>query len=300
MATNRAPSGYSKLPSKIIENSILPNCELKSASKLALTTKFNNTLFQKCKQFEPIKMACFIHYVASKRALLNIESMLKVEKKVNTSQQKPGMSLALRKSSFTDSGGRNFINFSAIQYAWWAYDRHMLAMLMKSLSTEEKIVARKQIKELADKKLRFDFTPLKQAYETYIKTPTKIKLYDIGGEQRLSPLHVLNEYCRRDDADFSKLTNRFREESLPCCFEVDDIDNTCIVACFPFEDNKGLGHEYAIFRGDWSQKAILRRGGVSFDYVARVDLKAICQLEKVAEEEMAKLLEPVSTMCLIM
>ncbi|MBS0351566.1 MAG: hypothetical protein JSR33_10365, partial [Proteobacteria bacterium] len=104
--------------------------------------------------------------------------------------------------------GREFKQITAFQYALWALDYHMWTMIQKYLPQE---VPAQQLQELETKGTAhgkyFSLQGLTGALQTYVDNAAKWD-YDqraedqwckkVGGEQKLLPAHVVNEYCRAD------------------------------------------------------------------------------------------------------
>ena len=161
---------------------------------------------------------------------------------------------------FTDYSGRTF-NCTAYEYAYWAKDKHMCRMLEQRMDPQTKEAMLNRIDNLEQDGLtyeqhdqvishskHFDVTPLKTALEHYISNfrelwrkehrlsitdegdvipqnrVLKAAWLDIGCQQRELPVHVINEYCRKDPL-FSAST--FNEDHLPrvLTFKGDDIDD---------------------------------------------------------------------------
>ncbi len=116
--------------------------------------------------------------------------------------------LLLHAGTVTDLSGREFKQITAFQYALWAMDWHMWTMIQKYLSQEAQ---GQQLKELETKGTaygqHFSLQGLTGALQTYVNNATKWNYnkqaedqwcQEVGREQKLLPVHVVNEYCRND------------------------------------------------------------------------------------------------------
>ena len=97
---------------------------------------------------------------------------------------------------------------TAFQYALWSVDWHMWTMIQKYLPIESQA---QQCQELETQGTahgkHFSLQGLTSALQTYVDNAAKWN-YDqraedqwskkVGGEQKLLPAHVVNEYCRAD------------------------------------------------------------------------------------------------------
>ncbi len=133
------------------------------------------------------------------------------------------ISLIFRRGKVTDCSGRTFENISAFEYALWSLDKHMWTRMIHCIPSNKK---RKQVfAELlsqynnlintkgvtynlhgtivTEKHFDFENTIIK-ALQTYsdLKNAPTISLdeiarmwEDIGGSQKLLPMHVIYEYC---------------------------------------------------------------------------------------------------------
>ncbi len=116
--------------------------------------------------------------------------------------------LLLHAGTVKDLSGREFKQITAFQYALWAMDWHMWTMIQKYLPQEAQA---EQFQALESKGTmhgkHFNLQGLTGALQTYVDNAEDWK-YDqratdhwckvVGGEQKLLPAHVVNEYCRAD------------------------------------------------------------------------------------------------------
>lgn len=125
----------------------------------------------------------------------------------------------------TDGSGRTFKNITAFQYALWAKDSYMAAMMLShferlklinglSFAKQQSDVLEKyglsyehddkriKIKKLVVDEKHFDFAQLTSALEAYNfneRDPDSSKIHwqqKVGVAQRHLPMHVIHEYCK--------------------------------------------------------------------------------------------------------
>lgn len=162
----------------------------------------------------------------------------------------------LERGKATDYSGRVFENTSPFEYALWAGDRHMWDMMMNCIPQgDEGIEFRaellKQYERVTQQGLdyhyivevgprkgervevvnetAFNYQPLLNAYDTYIKSfdPPESGRWDwdrrdkywctvVGLAQRMLPAHVLHEYCHPERSFYPNArTPDFKEPTLP-------------------------------------------------------------------------------------
>ncbi|MCW8410479.1 hypothetical protein OQJ13_15980 [Legionella sp. PATHC035] len=145
--------------------------------------------------------------------------------------------LQLQCGTLTDYSGRTFKNITAYEYAYWAKDTHMCRMLEKYMDAETRAAMLKRCEDIEKNGLtyiqhgvetkgskHFDFTPLKTAlkyyiegYDTWLSTRNWVAMEaawrKVAILQRDVPVHVANEYCRKDRG-FDPLPT-FKEKTLP-------------------------------------------------------------------------------------
>jgi hypothetical protein len=145
--------------------------------------------------------------------------------------------LLLHSGMVKDLSGREFKPITAFQYALWAMDWHMWTMIQKYLPQEAQA---KQLRELETKETpphekSFSLKGLINALQMYVDNAERIWKYDqravdhwskiVGGEQKLLPAHIVNEYCR-GDRPFEPCPQEWESE-LPRTREIPEIwDNT--------------------------------------------------------------------------
>ncbi len=178
--------------------------------------------------------------------------------------------LLLHTGTIKDLSGRGFKPITAFQYALWAMDYHMWTMIQKYLPQETQA---QQCQELEAKGTahgkHFSLQGLTGALQTYVDNAEKVWKYDrraidhwckvVGGEQKLLPMHIVNEYCR-NDRSFKPCPSEW-EFKLPRTCEVPEIwDNTqskYVKGSWftPCSSKDRLGHNYAFLRSN-SQAAV--------------------------------------------
>ena len=241
------------------------------------------------------------------------------ESRTKDKREHPNLLLAVE--TFTDYSGRTF-TCTAYEYAYWAKDRHMLRMLEVQMDepTKEAMLRRIDIleqqgltytqhgKTITDSK-HFDITPLKTAYEDYIRIYTAWEQADhpntgraavvaawmsVGKAQRDLPVHYVNEYFRTDGSFHP--TPAFNEETLPreLTFVNWIVGKTERLFPLVLTDSSGLGVNFAFMRAE-------RAGGVGCmwwrrsGHLASLDLAAITRLDEVRTNDLIqsrKNLEP--------
>jgi hypothetical protein len=137
----------------------------------------------------------------------------------------------LSRGEVTDDAGRHFTNITIFEYARWAMDSHMYRMmlacipqselgskirevLLKQCLAVEKYTIKYELEGRQINESHFDFDPLLNALETYLKNcKDKSAWAAIGEAQRRLPVHVVNEYCY-PSRSFHPTPN-FLEKDLP-------------------------------------------------------------------------------------
>ena len=139
-------------------------------------------------------------------------------------------SLFYRNGQITDCSGRTFENISGFEYSLWALDKHMWTTIIECLPIDEKsIEVYKLLKgqydnvntkgvtyslneqTITEKHFDFGNTIIKEL-QTQVAAlnapgPRNIKAIDkqwredIGGRQKLLPIHVVDEYCSNEPFD---------------------------------------------------------------------------------------------------
>jgi hypothetical protein len=197
----------------------------------------------------------------------------------------------------TDLSGREFKGITAFQYALWALDWHMWTMIKKYLPREAQA---KQLQALESKGTahgkHFNLQGLITALQTYVDNIEKVWNYGrraidhwcqvVGGEQKLLPAHVVNEYCR-SDRPFDPCPSEW-ESKLPRTRELEIYDSSRSKWgrgswFIPSSSHDGLGLTYAV----------AQRGAGCAEWIAlgaRVegvsDLKAIQSLWKTRTQQL--------------
>ncbi len=210
--------------------------------------------------------------------------------------------LLLHAGTVTDLSGREFKQITAFQYALWAMDYHMWTMIQKYLPQEDQ---KEQLKELETKGTAYGkhfslqgLTGALQTYVDYIDYAKKVWDYDrqvhvvhnwckvVGGEQKLLPAHVVNEYCRPDRA-FKPCPPEWKSK-LPRIREVSKYDKGSWFT--PFSSKDGLGFTYAFYRYDCEQAQAdgvrYTGGGAVWGEMPRADLKALQSLWKTRTQQL--------------
>jgi hypothetical protein len=276
---------------------IAPKLSLKALNRLSLTCKSFNRLFK-----ETIPDRDILQQVA-------YGEQIKAENRL-----KPDSGLALKKNIVTDYSFRTFNNISAVQYAAWALDMHMLRMLIKDMTPEQKQQALAQINELEKKGTEFGTSAewilkdLIDALNHYVAnydnwTPEKRRGYwikTVGGLQRLLPAHFFHEYCH-PNRPFDPLPT-FDEPHLPRAYKFYNLDSDSYASLLPLSVDSGLGFDIAIVRRNLVGQPSLGSGAVGAGasvafprYIGLIDVGvfhdavALAALCKVRIEEFAEI-----------
>jgi hypothetical protein len=211
--------------------------------------------------------------------------------------------LLFKKCEATDFSGRIFTNISPWQYAAWAYDMHMLKMMQKYVLEEEKNKAYHQLDELdikgTEHGAHYDFSPLMTALQSYVDNYQKTWNYaqcvdywckQVGGAQRMVPVHVVNEYCH-PDRSFDPVP-LFNEDVLPRNMSFYDYINQAHFCWFPLLSSTGVGKSCAVLRADHcnagaSEFCGQRWNGGAADLAA---ISALCQVRTAEFVDLKQLL----------
>jgi hypothetical protein len=209
--------------------------------------------------------------------------------------------VALVKGDVTDCSNRRFKNISAIQYAAWAYDMHMLKMLLAKIPPGEKAFALQQLDELEINKTKYgahyDFSSIIVALRTCCENMDWssqqrrdfwVKI--VGGAQCLMPVHVAQEYCRADRSFVP--TPSFKNDDLPRQFgsyqsrEMSAFDCWFPIKLNPLKWNLGINFAYS--------RMSLNKVFGSVSPVGRIvgeDLAAMCALRDARTLEYAEIVQ---------
>ncbi|RUR25887.1 hypothetical protein [Legionella qingyii] len=221
--------------------------------------------------------------------------------------------LLLKTGTVTDYSGRTFKDISAYEYAYWAKDTHMCRMLEQYMDPETKAEMLKRCEAIEMNGLtyikngvehkgskHFDFTPLKNALKNYLDgydgwfetnnwTAIESAWMKVGIAQRDIPVHVANEYCRKDRAFAPK--PEFNERTLPRELTFHNHTTGNKESWFPLviSDSSGLGVTFAITRDSEDANGAGALNAWPGDVL--LDWEAIDQLDKVRTDDLAQLLE---------
>ena len=223
-------------------------------------------------------------------------------------------------ATFTDYSGRTF-NCTAYEYAYWAKDTHMCRMLERSMSGETKadIAARINKMESLDKttnepvgltysqhgkdyhSAHFDLSALKTALNEYVQgydnwertsnwAAMEAAWMKVGLAQRDVPVHVINEYCRKDRS-FNPCPE-FKEDKLPRELMFYNWNSDKEEALFPLviSASSGLGINFSLLRGGDAAGfgATARRVGWMSSRPGWVDLAAVNRLDEVRTTDLTQ------------
>ena len=202
--------------------------------------------------------------------------------------------LALASGTVTDHASRTFNDITGFQYAVWALDWHMYRMILRYLDSS---AAQSQAQGFTtgpwveQHGIQANWQNLLDAYEYYLDNYSRlfkaskwtelnnIWLTQIGGAQKLLPMHVLHEYCHPSRPfdpvpDFTGPLPR----SLPSWFSLDMI-----------------GYSYSIFRTAAMQPKMWRgkmhKPIVKAVYHYTCDLNALEKLASVRSQQREQLVD---------
>jgi serine/threonine protein kinase len=209
--------------------------------------------------------------------------------------------LLLHAGTVKDLSGREFKQITAFQYALWAMDWHMWAMIQKYLPQEAQA---QQLQELETKGTahgkHFNLQGLTGALQTYVDNAEKWD-YDqraedqwckkVGGEQKLLPVHVVNEYCRADrpfepcPLEWESKLPRVRALKVWDSTQSKTVDGSWFI---PPSSKDGLGLNYAFLRYHWGGVGVEGSvGGAGWVCAGGpADLKALQSLWKTRTEQL--------------
>lgn len=258
---------------------ISPHLNLSEQSNTSCVSKNLNMLFQ-----SQLRNAHLAQPLLTKVC----EGNLWVVKQMLDEEKKPAF-LLTQKSKIKDLSGRIFENISPFQYALWAKDILMLKLMQKYLSPE-------QISELMtehESECKPSYVAAHGRYFELANLCAKLKYYidnheampqadaekywrsEIGGQQFLLPMHIVNLYCH--PTGYFTLNPEFI------------FDETIAVRYDRIRDDipwysPDLGISYAISRGDHPDKAWKTNNGAG-DWLS-VDLTVLSAFAIALENEM--------------
>lgn len=217
---------------------------------------------------------------------------------------KDDISLIFKRGKVTDCSGRTFENISAFEYALWALDKHMWAVIIACIPQNEEgrkvfakllaqynkvntdgVTYRLNGKTITEKHFDFENTIIKEL-QTQVDSITapnpnwdaidKQWREGVGGAQNLLPMHVVDEYCSNEPFyPVSKFTSRPKSLRQFYNWITGKSENW-------FDVGSKLGSDFAIYSvaafgrsglaGGWGRA--LRSGVVTNDLAA---LKALCE-----------------------
>ncbi|KTC82374.1 hypothetical protein Lche_0638 [Legionella cherrii] len=215
--------------------------------------------------------------------------------------------LQLKPGTITDYSGRTFKNITAYEYAYWAKDTHMCRMLERHMDRETKLAMLKRCEAIEENGLayeqhgvevkgskHYDMTPLLNAlknFRDYLKkdfdfnTLTTNELQVIRAQCDV-PVHVANEYCRKDRSFYP--TPTFKDETLPRILDVRTFRRGTSNYWFPLIDENS--NRFFLIR--MSENECFAPNWIYPSRVADcidLDLEALEYLDKVRTEELTEL-----------
>ncbi|HAT8178911.1 TPA: F-box protein [Legionella pneumophila] len=224
---------------------------------------------------------------------------------------KKNMSLMFKRGKVTDCSGRTFDNISAFEYALWALDKHMWAVMIACIPKNEE--GREIFEQLIAQynkvntdgvtyklngqvitEQHFDFrnTIIKelQTQVDSLNTPgtknwgaiDKQWREGVGGAQKLLPVHVVDEYCSTEPFyPVPKFTSQPKSsrQFYNCTTQKDNWTTKKDENWFALDSK--LAVDFAIFKGCRSRCYAPRTGGQPLAADAGFDLAAMTALCKV-------------------
>lgn len=271
----------------------------KDLTNPALSSKVTWFLFSRHLMSPAEKGSLFLEYVAkgnqdfAERMLKQEPDLLRVQGEV------------------TDYSTRTF-NCTAYEYAYWAKDTHMCRMLERYMSDETNADIALRIEAIESRdaatsepvgltyrqhggehhSAHFNLSALKTALNEYVQgydnwertsnwTAMEAAWMKIGLAQRDVPVHVINEYCRRD-VSFDPCPE-FNEDMLPrkLMFYNFELDREEPLFPLVISASSELGIDFALVRS-WDRSAIGVPGRVRMrGWVTAIDLAAVSRLDEV-------------------
>jgi hypothetical protein len=228
--------------------------------------------------------------------------------------------LQLVRGTITDYSGRTFKDITAYEYAYWAKDTHMCRMLERYMNAETKAQMLKNCEDIEKHGLNyeqygvevqgskhFDFTPLKKALQNYANGydnwesrqdwPSMEEAWmEVGIAQCDVPVHVANEYCRKDRS-FDP-GPEFNKDKLPRVLKFYNFRTDKDELWFPLviSGSSGLGVDFGLVRGRRAGGAASVSGGWAAgggerlrDWLAScvlADLAAVGHLDEVRTDDL--------------
>ncbi len=169
--------------------------------------------------------------------------------------------LPLHAGTVTDLSGREFKPITAFQYALWAMDWHMWTMIQKYLPQE---VQMQQLQDLETQGTshgkHFSLQDLIGTLQTYVDNASKWNYGQratdhwckiVGGQQKLLPVHLVNEYCRPGrvfepcPAEWKSKLPRIHELKIWDSAQSKYVKGSWFI---PSSSKDGLGLTYAFYR----------------------------------------------------
>jgi hypothetical protein len=210
--------------------------------------------------------------------------------------------LLLSRGQVTDLSGRTFEGITAFQYALWAMDWHMWKMIQKYLPPEAQSEQFDQLdlKGTVHGK-HFSLKPLMDALQI---RADKFDSWDwsqrdshwctvVGGAQKELAVHVVNEYCRNDQAfspcptEWESTLPRTRELEIYNSTQSEWVKSSWFVS--PSVDCKdALGVNFANIRC-WQSRCSSAGRGFAGHSRYRADLRALQSLWKVRTKQLERL-----------
>ena len=233
-----------------------------------------------CMAHPAFKIRCFLDVVAKATPDPTDETLIKTDAAVLLLDATPEERQALLRTPcvLTDYSGRTF-HCTAFEYAYWAKDIHMCRILVSYMDEETKSQLLERITVNDNHGLgfeqhgvkhvspHFDLTPLKTALQVYLNgfdawslarnwTEMTEAWLATGKAQRELPVHIVNEYCRKDRR-FYPIPD-FNEQTLPRDQKFTNLITRTQESWFPLRaSDSGLGFDFALIRYTWTNASAI-------------------------------------------
>lgn len=205
-----------------------------------MITSDNNTVIKKGSMFKKQQQAQVIQLTLEQKSEQFIEHIVNGQQMAAEALLKPlteqDRNLLLTKSyTVVDPAGRTFKDVTVLQYAVWALDKFMWDMLLKHLSHEEaknQIQAMSNASWIAQYGPHADWSSLSTTLINHVDHQTPIEnalteskadsltthfIHEVGRQQRLLPMHVIQTFCTPGEkwwSSHSFLTDTIRHEGI--------------------------------------------------------------------------------------
>ncbi|WP_419420993.1 F-box protein [Legionella sp. D16C41] len=272
----------------------VPDLPTPDLIRLSMISKGHRTFFRPLLEQRQLLQKFIHHVVRGEHEAVKVM----LEKDIN---------LLVKRDIVTDCSGRTFESISGFEYALWALDKHMWAMMLKCIPENEegrKVFAKLMAlynkvntcgvtyklngKTVTEQHFDFNNTIIK-ALQTQVDSLTALGAKnweaidkqwreEVGGAQKLLPMHVVDEYCS-DELFFPVPQFNSQPNSSKQFFNgaTDKAENW-------FSVDSKLAVDFGIYKG-WIGAAAAAVKGLRDLEGGRCDLAAITALCKVRTQD---------------